>query len=215
MFTGLIESVGKVESIHRMGEQTRMIISPTSPFEEIELGESIAVNGVCLTVEECSSHWFEVYASGETLRRSTLRDTRRGEIVNLERALKLGERMGGHLVLGHVDCVGRIEGIRQRGESLGYTISFPPQYSRYVIEKGSITLDGISLTINSISQGRVEVNIIPETRKRTNISTWTPGKGVNIEFDVIGKYVEKLLSPWRERDKGQGITLDFLKEHGF
>ncbi len=215
MFTGLILSTGTVTQVLRQGQDIRIVVSPALPFEDIEKGESIAINGVCLTVEKYDSTSFIVYASRETLTRSTLKYIVGGQLVNLERALCVGDRLGGHIVAGHVDCVGRIRDIKDSGESIRYTVEFPSSYSRYVIEKGSIALDGISLTINKCAEGYLEVNIIPETRKSTNISTWKIGTEVNIEFDIIGKYVERLISPWQEREKQDTITLDFLKKHGF
>ncbi len=215
MFTGLIITTGTVRKILRQEKDMRIVISPAIPFENIQAGESIAVNGACLTVERYNSESFIVYTSKETLSRTTLQHLVVGQIVNLERALCLGDRLGGHIVAGHVDCMGRIEEIHASGESTKYIIRFPTTYSRYVIEKGSIALDGISLTINKCGEGYVEVNIIPETKKNTNIFTWKEKDRVNIEFDIIGKYVEKLISPWQTKQKDQGITLDFLKEHGF
>jgi riboflavin synthase len=216
VFTGLIQSIGKIVRIQKFSKDIRLKILPTPPFKEIIIGESIAVNGACLTVESVEGDLFTVYVSEETLQKTNLKKLTISSIVNLERALTLGDRLGGHLVSGHVDCLSCIKNISTAGMSKKYILEFPEEYSKYVIEKGSIALDGISLTVNCCGKNFLEVNIIPETQKKTTISIWEIGTLVNTEFDIIGKYIEKMVGPWvKNKDKGAGLTIDFLKEHGF
>lgn len=218
MFTGLIQSIGEIVSIQRLTKDMRITILPSPYFENIIIGESIAVNGACLTVESTYENQFSVYVSKETLDKTNLIYLKTGMKVNLERALKLSDRLGGHLVSGHIDCLSKVKKISTVGLSKRYILEFPEKFSKYVIEKGSIALDGISLTINRCGENFVEINIIPETQAKTTISTWQVGTMVNTEFDIIGKYVEKMVSPWRRENTEEtknGLTIDFLKEHGF
>jgi riboflavin synthase len=217
MFTGLIQSMGEVETLARKGQETRMRIRPSTPFERVVLGESIAVNGVCLTVEEYVRDSFDVYASGETMSRTNLGGLGVGSRVNLERALALGDRLGGHMVTGHVDCLAMVEEVRPAGESRIFRLSFDERFAAQVVEKGSVALDGISLTVNTCRGNELEVNIIPATWRETTISGWKAGTRVNMETDVIGKYVQRMLGPWtagKDREESP-ITMDFLRRHGF
>ncbi|MFP4455454.1 MAG: riboflavin synthase [Desulfonatronovibrio sp.] len=218
MFTGIIQTIGTVSGLENKGSETRLRISPRQAFKSLSLGESIAVNGVCLTVEDFGKDWFYAYASAQTLSITNLGGLGYGSRVNLERALSLGDRLGGHLVSGHVDCLGKVSSVEKAGESIIYTISFPERFSSQVIDKGSVTLDGISLTITGCGPGYLTVNIIPATRKETIVSQWTKGGLVNMETDLIGKYVEKMLgsrSGQSNEQSGSRITGDFLREHGF
>ncbi|WP_045222560.1 riboflavin synthase [Desulfonatronum thioautotrophicum] len=232
MFTGLIQGPGKVLGIagrqgDRAGQsdrETRLEIAPEAPFHDYVRGESIAVNGVCLTVESFSADRFSVFASAETLRLTNLGGLRTGMRVNLERALALGDRLGGHLVSGHVDCLARVGEMRQVGQSRWFRLLYPAAFSPLVVTKGSVTLDGISLTVNACGDGFLEVNIIPETWRNTTISTWQPGRDVNMETDLIGKYVQRMLTPWATTSssakgsptaRSEGISEAFLREHGF
>ena len=219
MFTGLVQGIGEIQAIESRGKESRIRISPLFALKDYVLGESIAVNGVCLTVEDFGPDWFLVYASKETLSRTNLNLLGTGSKVNLERALALGDRLGGHLVSGHIDCLARVESIKKAGESRLYRLSFPKEQASFVIPKGSVALDGISLTINKCGQDFLEVNIIPATQKETTISLWKPGTLVNMETDLIGKYVYRILSPWREAEDNsrvsQGLTMDFLRKKGF
>jgi len=218
VFTGIIQSIGEVVNIQRLSKDMRITILPSPPFEDIALGESIAVNGACLTVEKYHNNQFSVYVSKETLGKTNLIYLKIGHKVNLERALTLSDRLGGHLVSGHVDCLSKVKQISRDGLSKRFILEFPERFSKYVIEKGSIALDGISLTINRCGKDFIEINIIPETQKKTTISQWQVGTLVNTEFDIIGKYVEKMTAPWqKEEQKAEkhGLTIDFLKEHGF
>lgn len=221
MFTGLIMGMGRIEAADTRGDETRFRIKALFDLPDIELGESIAVNGVCLTVETRGENRFTCYASRETLSVTSLGALRVGSQVNLERAMAMGDRFGGHIVSGHVDCLAEVAEVRPAGESRIYRLSFDSADGRYVIPKGSVALDGISLTVNDCAPTWLEVNIIPETQKVTTISGWTPGTRVNMETDIIGKYVERMVQPWTAGDKGAdaksgpGITMDYLREHGF
>jgi riboflavin synthase len=218
MFTGIIQGLGRVAGMDRSGGETRFKIRPDFALTDYALGESIAVNGVCLTVETFGTGWFTAYASGETMSVTNLGALGISSVVNIERALAVGDRLGGHIVSGHVDCLAEVLSVRQAGQSRIYRLGFPAPYSAQVIPKGSVALDGISLTVNDCGQGFLEVNIIPATQRETTISDWTQGRRINMETDVIGKYVQRMLDPWSEgRPKGtpSAITPDFLKEHGF
>ena len=188
-------------------------IAPEAGEFEITLGDSVAVNGLCLTVVERPPWGFRVQVSSESLKRSTLGELRAGRRVNLERALRLGDRLGGHLVQGHVDGVGRIEERRLEGEFERMVISAPAEVLRYAVEKGSMAVDGISLTVNGVAGDRFWVMLIPETLRRTTLGEKAVGRRVNLEADLIAKYVERLLAG--RMGAGQGISLDKLREEGF
>ncbi len=219
MFTGLIGGPGKVLAMSGQGQghsrETRLEIAPEFLMQGVVHGESIAVNGVCLTVETFSADRFTLYASSETLRLTNLGQLKPGSHVNLERALAVGDRLGGHLVSGHVDCLARVAKTSQVGQSRFFRLNYPEQFSRLVVSKGSVALDGISLTVNACGQGWLEVNIIPATWQNTTISRWRPGDDVNMEADMIGKYVQRMLGPWTESQPSGGISEAFLREHGF
>lgn len=215
MFTGLVQAIGTIIKTEVMGRDLRISISSNPQFENIEIGESIAVNGACLTVERNNGDIFSVYASEETLKRTNLKNITTGTKVNLERAIRPIDRLGGHLVSGHVDCLSVVKEIKEVGESTKYTLNFPEKFSKYVVEKGSIALDGISLTINQCGSNFIEINIIPETKNKTTIFQWKVGTKVNTEFDIVGKYIEKMVSPWEKNSEKKGLTIDFLREHGF
>lgn len=219
MFTGLVQAMGKIVGLQAVSGQTRFSILPNPPFKNLVDGESIAVNGVCLSVEKHEGPGFSVYASRETTQRTNIKFLANGAMVNLERALEFGERLGGHLVSGHVDCVARVASIQNAGESLAIRVSFPEQFSAEVISKGSVALNGISLTVNACGTGFLEVNIIPDSIKRTNIPDWREGTAVNMETDLIGKYVMNCLR-YLKPDAGSSmvsgrIDLEFLGRNGF
>ncbi|WP_290922445.1 riboflavin synthase [Halodesulfovibrio sp.] len=220
MFTGIILGQGEIRSVQNMGKETRLTIKPRCELTDFVLGESIATNGVCLTVEDFGADWFTVYASAETMGLTNLGKLKSGSTVNLERALAMGDRLGGHIVSGHVDCIGSVDSVRPAGLSKIYRISFPQEFEAQVIPKGSVTLDGISLTVNACGNSFLEVNIIPETQKITTIAQWNPGYSVNIETDVIGKYVQRMLGAWQpnasqEKSAPSSITEEFLRKNGF
>lgn len=219
MFTGLIQGLGKVLSAvgqaQGQARETRLEIAPEFVLEQMARGESIAVNGACLTVETFTAERFFGYASAETLKLTNLGRLKAGSLVNLERALALGDRLGGHLVSGHVDCLARVDHSRQEGQSRRFRLTYPAQFSRLVVPKGSVTLDGISLTVNACGQGWLEVNIIPETWRNTTSAAWRPGDDVNMETDLIGKYVQRLLEPWAESRSPEAFSEAFLRKHGF
>ncbi|HCF05127.1 MAG TPA: riboflavin synthase [Desulfomicrobiaceae bacterium] len=217
MFTGIIASVGTVTELVRSGSQARLTITPKQDFTPYQLGESIAVNGVCLTVETAKGPAFVAYASAKTLEVTTLGLLSRGSLVNLERALALGDRLGGHLVSGHVDTVAQVTGITQAGESHVVRIAFDPAVAAEVVPKGSVALDGVSLTVNDCGADFLEVNVIPATWQETTIAHWRVGTKVNLETDLIGKYVARMLAPWRASTapRASTITEDFLRQHGF
>ncbi len=217
MFTGLVMGKGRIEAADNRGKETRFRIRALFKLKDIELGESIAVNGCCLTVETFDKDWFTVYASRETMSVTSLGDLKVGSTANLERAMAMGDRFGGHIVSGHVDCLATVAEVRPAGESRIYKLAFPPAHGKYVIPKGSIALDGISLTINACGPDWLEVNIIPETQKATTISGWNAGTKVNMETDIIGKYVERMVAPWAagaEKEESK-ITMEYLAKHGF
>ena len=218
MFTGLIEGIGKIKAIRRLGDDMKVTIAPLFQMTDCRVGESISVNGVCLTVTDFSKGAFSMDVSGETLSRSTLRLLRQGHQVNLERALRLSDRLGGHLVLGHVDGIGEIQKKETQQRSCLLRIGIEEQVSHYIIEKGSIAVDGISLTINRCEGSYFEVNIIPQTGMETTVLKKNVGELVNIETDLIGKYVEKFISRDRARQEEKvtsAVNLEMLIKQGF
>ena len=195
MFTGIVEDVGKVKEIRTKAKEVVFTIQVKNiDAGEIALGESIAVNGTCLTVISSGKNNFTVEASHETLKRTNLSKLKVGSRVNLERAVKLGARLGGHIVNGHVDGIGKVDSIEKRGKSIEIWFSLSEGLSKYVVEKGSIAVDGVSLTVNAVTGNRFSVNIIPYTQEATIFAELKRGDPVNIECDIIGKYVEKFVA---------------------
>ncbi len=201
------------------GPEARLHIRPLIPILDYENGESIAINGVCLTVETFADGAFWAYASGETLARSNLGQLVKGSEVNLERALRLGDRLGGHLVSGHVDALCTVDSVRKSGSSRIYRFDCPPEQARYIIGKGSVAVDGVSLTVNDCGPDFFEVNVIPATQEATTMGQWRSGRKINLETDLIGKYVERMLAPWAQGSKPDaskpGLDLDFFRGNGF
>lgn len=198
MFTGLVEDIGTIVRLDRRSDAMVLTIATRAiNAAELALGESVAVNGVCLTVTEHAASQFTVLAGGETLRRTNLGELRIQHKVNLERALRVGDRLGGHLVSGHVDAVGEISTRRDLGANIEIGIQAPRTALRYVVEKGSITVDGISLTVNRVDDYSFGVALIPHTVEQTTLASRRIGDRVNLEVDVIGKYVEKLLGGYQ------------------
>ncbi len=211
MFTGIIKARGTITAARSKGGDVRMTIrSDGLPWSEFEQGESIAVNGVCLTAVGLHDDGFDTDISVETLDVTALGDLDVGSSVNLEPSISLGERLGGHLVSGHVDCTGTVCSREQDARSIRLAIEIPQEYARYVAKKGSVCIDGVSLTINEVSGKRFEVNIIPHTAEVTIIGDYAVGTVVNIEVDLLARYLERLLGG----DEG-GLSIDFLKAHGY
>jgi len=211
VFTGLIETVGTIAEIGSRGNYRIMTLRSSIDSAGIVIGESIACDGACLTVVATQPGVFRVEASRETLARTVLGHYRVGRAVNIERALTVGSRLGGHFVSGHVDDTGTVEYLKPVGESFELGVRFNKAYDRLVVEKGSIAINGVSLTVNSCRSGRSAVNLIPYTLEHTSLSGLRTGHGVNIEFDMIGKYVVKLMAG----DKQPGLTIDKLIESGW
>jgi len=214
MFTGIIQGQGRLAAVQRNGQERVLAIRALFALEGIVIGESIAVNGACLTVESGRDGSFTAYASAETLNRTNLSLLRPDALVNLERALEIGQRLGGHFVTGHVDCLATVQSVRDAGQSLCVRLAFPVEYGELVIPKGSVALDGVSLTVNNCGDDFLEVNVIPETRRTTTIAFWAPGTRVNMEADMIGKYVLRMLAT-RRKSARAGLDENFLREHGF
>ncbi|MGN0616797.1 riboflavin synthase [Ruminococcus flavefaciens] len=214
MFTGIIEEVGTVSRVQHSGNASFIEIQAKKVLEDVHLGDSIAVNGVCLTVTHFGGGVFRADVMNETLNRSSLGSLTSGSPVNLERAMAANGRFGGHIVSGHIDGTGIITDIKNDGIAVWYTVSAAPELLRYIVEKGSIAIDGISLTVAKVTDTSFSVSIIPHTAAQTILSTKKTGDTVNLENDIIAKYAEKLMKP-AETPKTGGITMDFLAKNGF
>ncbi len=206
MFTGIIEEIGRVSS----AKPGNLVINASQVLEGMELGESVAVNGVCLTITNLNPDSFSVDVMPETLKRTNLCVLNAGDKVNLERPLALGGRLGGHLVQGHIDDTGRVASVILNNGAMLIKFEAPPEVMRYVVAKGFIAVDGISLTVVSKDTGSFQVSVVDYTQKHTNLGYRQVGDPVNLEVDIIAKYVEQLSQP-----RSTGITVDFLREHGF
>ena len=211
MFTGIIKAKGSITAMQQQGGDVRLTVSSDAlPWSDFEIGESISVNGVCLTAVALHDNGFDTDVSVETLDVTALGDLTTGSNVNLEPALGVGERLGGHLVSGHVDCVGSVTSRSADARSIRLAIEIPAEYSRYIAKKGSVCVDGVSLTINEVSGNTFESNIIPHTADTTIIDGYAVGTAVNVEVDMLARYIERLLG--KDND---GISLEFLKAHGY
>jgi len=215
MFTGLIEDVGKVQKLERRGNSAKLAIETALPAAEFQVGDSVAVNGACLTVTSMAGSLLSFDVSPETLDRSGLGRLTPGDQVNLERAMRLSDRLGGHIVTGHIDCVATIAARREESGNILFSFRIPSENLRYIIEKGSVAIDGISLTVNNVAMDSFSVNIIPHTSQMTTLRFKKPGDKVNIETDIIGKYVERLLTGSGSAGESGGISLKKLMENGF
>ena len=211
MFTGIIEEIGKITNIKKGPKSAALTIEATKVLEDTKLGDSIATNGVCLTVTNLNSHSFTVDVMNETLLKTNFKDLQTGSHVNLERALTLNTRLGGHMVSGHIDGVGIITEKRQDDIATRLTIYTPSALLRYIIPKGSIAIDGISLTVIDVLSSSFTVSLIPHTKSETTLISKSQGESVNLECDIIGKYVEKLL----KKEPHEGLTEERLKDYGY
>lgn len=212
MFTGIIEEIGKVKSISNNTKSSRIEISATKVLDNTLIGDSISTNGVCLTVTELDKNSFTVDVMAETVRSSNLSKLKVNDQVNLERALTLQTRLGGHLVSGHVDIEGRISNVEKEENATWITIAIEQMYMKYMVKKGSVAIDGVSLTIQDISESNIRVSIIPHTKEVTTLLHKSLGDSVNIEIDMMVKYVERLLSFKQEKEM---IDESFLRKHGY
>ncbi|MBN1381587.1 MAG: riboflavin synthase [Deltaproteobacteria bacterium] len=217
MFTGIIEGMGTVRSLARKGEDAFLTLDTAVDLAELKVGDSIAVNGACLTATAKTKTGFQADVSAETLERTNLKTIKTGDKVNLEKSLRLSDFLGGHIVLGHVDGVGKIRQKTEKSNSIIIAVDVTEHLTRYIVEKGSVAVDGISLTVNQCQESCFYVNVIPHTAQATTIGFRKVGDAVNIETDILGKYVEKLLRAGRMGNKEQNrkIDLNFLTEHGY
>ena len=215
MFTGLVEEIGRVQAIVKSTKSARITIKASKVLEEVKLGDSISTNGVCLTVTEFSHNSFSVDVMAETMRRSNLHRLSPGDEVNLERALRVGDRLGGHIVSGHIDGVGTITNYEDEDNAVWVTIATEPEVLRYIVQKGSIAIDGISLTVAYVDETVFKVSIIPHTKEVTTLLRRKIGDVVNLECDMVGKYIEKMLKSKEQAPIKKGIDMNFLSEHGF
>ena len=223
MFTGIIEETGKVEAVAKGSNSAVITIAAVKVLEDTKIGDSIAVNGVCLTVTSISGRKFSADVMAETLRRSSLGSMKHGSMVNLERAMAANGRFGGHIVSGHIDGVGVISSFEKEDNAVWVEIETPAKILRYIVEKGSITIDGISLTVAKLTDSSFAVSVIPHTGEETTLLNRNPGDIVNLENDIVGKYVERLMNfktddrdnKSEERNNSDSITMNFLNENGF
>ena len=209
MFTGIVEEIGAIKAVKRGARSAVLEVGAVSIFSDLKLGDSVAVNGVCLTVTAIGGNSFTADVMNETLSRSSLGSLKSGSRVNLERAMPADGRFGGHIVSGHIDGVGTISGIKKDDIAIWYTIGAHASVMRYIVEKGSIAVDGISLTVAEVRKDSFSVSIVPHTAQKTVLSEKTIGAVVNLENDIVGKYIEKFMPV------SKGITKEFLIENGF
>ncbi len=217
MFTGLIEELGVIRSIKKNAEGAYIIVGASKVLSDLKIGDSVAVNGPCLTVTAFNRDSFTVFAMPETLKKSTLGGLTSGEKVNLERAMTLGGRLGGHLVSGHIDAVVTLTGRNPQGGAIILDFEAPQTLMRYIVPKGSVALDGVSLTVVETAESGFSVGLIPLTSAETTLGYCKIGSGINLEVDLIGKYVEKMLAPRLENPGGkkETLTMSLLQENGY
>ena len=219
MFTGIIEAIGSVSQMQDKGGDLRLTLDTGKlDMADVALGDSIAVNGVCMTVIEMTSSSFSADVSAESLRLTSLGKLGTGSPVNLEKALTLQTRLGGHMVSGHVDALGKILERRDDARSIWFKVAAPENLAKYIVHKGSITVDGTSLTVNSVDGNEFELNIVPHTAQETIMSGYQPGTEINLEVDIIGRYLERLLLGEKAAEKGvtgNGVDMELLQKAGF
>ncbi len=213
MFTGLIETVGELVSIERRGASGSLTVKTALPLDEIRIGDSIAINGACLTVVRKGGGAVTFDVSPETIDRTAFKNLKSGSPLNMERAMRLSDRLDGHLVSGHVDCIATVIERREVAGNIVFSFRFPAEFAKYIAAKGSVAIDGISLTVNSVGPDSFSVNIIPHTASKTTLLQKRAGDEVNIETDLLCRYLERLLAG-REAREG-GVTLDLLAKNGF
>ncbi len=211
MFTGLIEEVGKIVSIRNIGGGRSIVFNASKILDDLNIDDSVSINGVCQTVVSIAGAHIEVEAVEETLRKSTMGSFRPGQQINLERAVRPADRLGGHFVQGHVDCKGKVSSIHPEQTGILLWIEYPPEFGKYLVNSGSICINGVSLTSARVEKGRFMCSIIPHTWKVTTLAELKPGTEVNLEFDVLGKYVEKLLTS-RNKEPGNNILSQFIDQ---
>lgn len=215
MFTGIIEAIGSVKSLKEIKSEWRLVLeSEKLDMSDVKLGDSIAVSGCCLTVVEMTASSFAADVSNETLRCTSLGSLKAGSRVNLEKAMMATDRFGGHIVSGHVDGVGALVSSSQEGQSIKLTFEVPDDLSKYIAAKGSICIDGTSLTVNDVTVNSFSINVIPHTQEETIIGEYGIGRVVNLEVDLVARYLERLMTGNKESST-DGITQDYLVEHGF
>ena len=215
MFTGIVTAIGEVGALLQIDSEWRLVIKTGQlDMSDVALGDSIAVSGCCLTVVSFDANQFAADVSQESMRCTTLGSLQVGSKVNLEKAMQVGDRFGGHIVSGHVDGVGELIASVPEGKSMRLDFSVPESLARYIAGKGSICIDGTSLTVNSARQNQFSINVIPHTQEQTIIGTYKPGQKVNLEVDLVARYLERLLSADVASSEG-GISTDFLQQHGF
>ena len=218
MFTGIIQAVGSITALENRGGDMRIGINTGSlPMDDVCIGDSIAVSGVCLTVVELGGNGFSADVSGETLGLTLLGSMVVNDVVNLEKALTLETRLGGHLVSGHIDGIGEVTARREDSRSIQFSIKAPDELARYISTKGSICVDGVSLTVNAVNGAEFELNIVPHTLEATTMNACQPGRKVNLEVDLLARYLERLLlgDAAAQPGPGEGITRELLEAHGF
>lgn len=211
MFTGLIEEIGTIEQIQKHRGALRFTISAKEVVKELAIDDSVALNGVCLTVVEFSKSNFQVEAVEETLNKTTFSSLKNGNQINLERSLRFSDRMGGHFVQGHVDAVGEVTAVQKQEGGILLSLKLPAHLLKYVISEGSITIDGVSLTIARLKENEITISLIPHTLEKTTLANLKVGDNVNIEVDLIGKYVERILT----RPNQSKISEEWLQEMGY
>ncbi len=215
MFTGLVEEIGIVQSIVRTAKSAKIVIQASKVLDGVRLGDSISTNGVCLTVTEFYKNSFSVDAMAETMRRSNLHRLVSGDKVNLERALKVGDRLGGHIVSGHIDGMGTVASLEKEDNSVWITIAAKKEILKYIVKKGSIAIDGISLTVAYVDEDSFKVSIIPHTKEVTTLLSKKVDEAVNLECDLLGKYIEKMLNAREQTPVKNSLDMNFLSEYGF
>jgi riboflavin synthase len=215
VFTGLVEEIGRVESVIKSAKSARITIKARKVLEGVQLGDSICTNGVCLTVTSFDSGKFTVDVMAETMRRSNLKSLSPGGEINLERALRVGDRLGGHIVSGHIDGVGVIKNYEEEDNAVWITIGASSEILKYIVQKGSIAIDGVSLTVAYVDDSVFKVSIIPHTKDMTTLLRKKTGDEVNLECDMIGKYIEKFLGTKEQAPINEGIDFNFLSKNGF